>query len=87
MVTRSRSQTNLSKKIVTIPEFSSRSVPKRRNCFAQFGILSPTFMNEIRTGIHVSGVQSSQTVFANKKTMLPYMGNAKMISLCEVCFH
>ena len=75
------------KKIVTIPEFSSRSAPKRRNLPALFGILSSTFMNEIRTGMCVPGVPSSPTAFAKKKIMLPYMGNAKMISICQVCFH
>ena len=67
MVTRSRSQTKFSKKIVTIPEFSSTSAPKRRNCSALFAILSPTFMNEIRTGMSIPGAPSSPTATANKK--------------------
>ena len=50
MVTRSRSQTNFTKKIVAISEFSSTSAPKRRNCSALLAILSPTFISEIRTG-------------------------------------
>ena len=67
MVTRSRSQTNFSKKVVTIPEFPSTSAPKRRNCSALFGILSPTFMNEIKTGMPIPGTSSSLTAIANKK--------------------
>ena len=68
MVTRSRSQTNFSKKkIVTIAEFSSTSAPKRRNYSALFGILSPTFMNEIRTDMPIPQAPSSPTVIANKK--------------------
>ena len=67
MVTRSTSQTNFSKKIVAIPEFSSTSAPERRNCSALFEILSPTFMNEIRTGMLIPGAPSSPTALANKK--------------------
>ena len=73
------------KKTVTIPEFSSTSAPKRRHCFALFGILSPTFMDEIRTDMPIPGATSSPTAIANKKKMmLPYMGNARMISICQV---
>ena len=67
MVTGSRSQTNLSKKIVAIPEFLSTSAPKRRNCSALFAILSLIFMNEIRTGMSIPGTLSSPTAIANKK--------------------
>ena len=63
----SRSQTNFSKKIVTIPEFLSTSASKRRNCSALYAILSRTFMNEIRTGMAIPGTQSSPTAIANKK--------------------
>ena len=54
------------KKIVTIPEFSSTSAPKR-NCSALFAILSPTFMDEIKTGMPIPGKPSSPTAIANKK--------------------
>ena len=67
MVTRSRSKTNFSKKIVTITEFSSTSTPKRRNSSELFGILSASFMNEIRTGMRIPGAPSSPTAIANKK--------------------
>ena len=67
MVTRSRSQTKFSKKIVAIPEFSSTSAPKRRNYSAVFAILSPTFMNEIRTDMPIPGAPSSPTSIENKK--------------------
>ena len=88
MVTWSWSQTNFSKKIVTIPEFSSTSAPERKNCSVLFGILSPTFMNEIRTGVCIPGAPLSPTQLLQiKKMMLPYMGNAKMISICQVSFH
>ena len=67
MVTRSRSQTKFSKKMVAIPEFSSTSAPKRRNYSAVFAILSPTFMNEIRTDMPIPGGPSLPTATANKK--------------------
>ena len=56
----------LLKKIATIPEFSSTSAPKRRNCSALFRILSLTFMNEIRTCMHIPGAPSPQTAIAIK---------------------
>ena len=87
MVKRSRSQTNFSKKIVTIPEFSSASGTTRRNCSALFAILSPTFLNEIGIGIPIPGAPSSQQLLQIKKMMLPYMGNAQAISTCQVSLH
>ena len=69
---------------MTIPEFSSTSAPKRKNYSELFGFLSPRFMNEIRTGIHIPGAPSSPTAIANKKDD---MGNAKMISIFQVSFH
>ena len=67
MVTRSRWQTNFSKKIVTISEFSSASAAKRRNCSALLAILFPTFMNEIRTDMPIPGAPSPPTAIANEK--------------------
>ena len=60
-------QTNFSKKIVTISEFSSTSAPKRRNFSALLAILSPTFMDEIRTDMPMPGRPSLPTATANKK--------------------
>ena len=62
----SRSQTEFLKKIVTISEFSSTSGAKRKNCSAPLPILSPTFMNEIRTDMPISGASSPSTAIANK---------------------
>ena len=72
---------------MAIPEFSSTSAPKRRNCSALFAVLFPTFMNGIRTDMPIPGAPSSPTAIANKKMMLPYMGNAQMISICQVSLH
>ena len=60
-------QTNFSKKIVTISEFSSTSAPKRRNFSALLAILSPTFMDETRTDMPIPGGPSLPTATANKK--------------------
>ena len=76
MVTRSRSQTNFSKKIVTITEFSPTSAPKRRSYSALHAIHSPTFMNGIRTACLFLGHHYPHQLFQIKQVRL---GNAQMI--------
>ena len=70
-----------------MPEFSSTSGTARRNCSALFAILFPTFLNEIGTGMPIPGAPSSQQLLQTKKMMLPYMGNAQAISICQVSLH
>ena len=68
MLTQSRSQTKFSKKNCDNTRILIYICTKKKNCSALFGILSLTFMNEIRTGMPIPlGSPSSPTATANKK--------------------
>ena len=64
----------LKKKFVTISEFVSTSAPQKRNCSALLAILSPTFINEIRTGMPIPGAPLPPAAIANKKDDASFHG-------------